>query len=199
MDTLKIGVSGFIGALLCVLADMAQKHEASAVCVIANNLNKFFAIPYSNFITVLLIIGIAVALCFIFDVHEKTKAFYLGGSVLAIMMTVTPYNAPKDLENKPNSVQVNVILQTDDGRPISQAVVTLRNDRGNEIIARSRFSSESFNFYQSAGNYKLYVEVPGYRTEFRPLQLREGTPQPPLTIKLTRTHVPQYIDRLFRR
>lgn len=198
-NVLKIGISGAVGGILCVLADLAQKEEASAVLKIGCNLESLLKIPYANISTVFIVIGIAVALCFIFDVQEKKRAFYLGASVLAIMMTLVPYKAPPSLETVGNSVKVNMTLQTDDGRPVSEAVLTLY-DENNRVIARSKFQSGRFYFYQSDGHYRMCITVPGYRMIDRHLDLNEKErPQISITIDLKHTSIPISIQRFLKK
>jgi|GEM_PF-6870746 hypothetical protein len=199
MNAFKIGISGALGGILCILADLAQKAEASAVLTIGHNLGMFLKIPYANILASVTIVAIATGLCFIFDVKTKQRAFYLGASILAIMMTLVPYNPPSSLSSIPHSVKVEVILETEDNRPIKEVTVTLLDSNNREIMGRSKFQDRSFYFYQPEGDYIMRIEVPGYRTVERELKLVEGEEIEPIRIKLNRSKLPIFIQRLLLR
>jgi len=115
------------------------------------------------------------------------------------MMTLVPYDVPPSVKTIDNSVQVNVTLQTDDGRPVSEAVLTLF-DESNQVIARSKFQSGRFYFYQSDGHYRMRIEVPGYRMIDHNLDLNEEkTSQISITINLEHTSIPIFIQRLLKK
>lgn len=88
------GSCAFVGASLAVLADIVQKGEVSAVVKISTATNKFLdlSLPTLGWATVLVAFG--VALSYVFDANTKKKAFYLGASIIAIVMTATPYTTP---------------------------------------------------------------------------------------------------------
>ena len=199
MNSLMIAISGAIGGILCIIADLAQKSEASAIITIGRNLNLILNLPYANIITFIVITGIGVGLCFIFDVKTKQKAFYMGASVLAIMMTLVPYNAPPNLKSTPNSVKVNVIVKTEDKKPLGKVVVTLLDSRTKRLVGKSNYQSGRFYFYQSGGNYRMILEASGYRTEERDLVLVEGTRPISITVELKCSSTPIFLQRFFKK
>jgi hypothetical protein len=198
----KIGISGFFGAVLLVVADIGLKGEASAIKTIRDNLAQFFSVenlPLIAVITIIVVIGIGVASCFIFEENSMKKAFYRGASVLAIGMTITPNPQYKPVETSPKSELVQISLQTEDNQPVSQAVLTVWDVNSNKIVAKSKFTGNTFSFYQAPGRYRIYIEVPGYNIEYRVLEVVEGRAPSSLTIRLEKASlVPLFIQRIFK-
>jgi len=85
---IAIIVSAGIGAFVAVLADILQKDQASAILKLSQastailHLSPVYIIP--------LLVALAIGLCFIFDAGTKKRAFYLGASVLSIIMLAAP-------------------------------------------------------------------------------------------------------------
>jgi hypothetical protein len=94
-----LGLSAAIGGFIAVLSDIMQKGEASAVEQLANVLK----IPSYMWAAALLLIALSVALSFIYGAESNKKAFTTGAGILAIMVTVTPYNALPNLNTTPFS------------------------------------------------------------------------------------------------
>lgn len=88
---LSIYFSAFVGAIIAVLADLVQKKEASATKSITNALREFFNFSLDNTFTLVLLTLISISLCFIYEVKTKKVGFYLGASILALIMTSVPY------------------------------------------------------------------------------------------------------------
>ena len=198
---LGLGLSGLVGGVLCVFADLGLKNTSSATLTIARNLQEIFKTSdsmHSILITAFIILALAVSMCFIFPINSKEKAFFRGASVLAIAMTVVPINEPGSLKTGPNSVEVNVIVQASDARSITEIVVELKNAQTKAIVARSKFNGGQFTFYQDAGNYLIYFQVHGYKIESRELNLIEGKPPQTLHITLTPTGVPIFLQRILK-
>ena len=91
------GLSAATGGLLAVLADIMQKQDASAVEQLNAALGGVLHIPSYPWIVGLMLIGLSVALSFIFSADSNKKSFYVGASILAIMMTSVPYDAKPGL------------------------------------------------------------------------------------------------------
>ena len=174
MDSMKIRVSALIGSLFCIVADLSQKTEASAMRNLGSTVGEFVGLDFSQgklLALVLVVLG-ALSLSFIFEPETKRKAFYLGASVLAIMMTIVPYDRANDFKTTPNSEKVTVTLSTEDGQKVSGIEMTLWNSKRNEIIARTRINHSKYTFYQDAGNYKLSLYMPGYKREIREITVK---------------------------
>lgn len=220
-----LGLSAATGGLLAVLSDIAQKQDASAVEHLQAALAGVMGVRTYPAVVGLLLIVFAVALSFIFSADSNKKAFYIGASILAIMMTAVPYNAPPSLSATPTaraldapvslgwwdrlmipgqiyaqnasagSYAVDVHLQTDDGKTVSRATFTLVDSHSGEILGRSRVQSGNFTFYPPNRPCTLRVQVDGYAIVDRPLTAASKS----ITIQLTASGVPLAFQRLFRR
>jgi len=200
MAKLKLALSAFIGGFFCLLADLAQKSEASSIRNIGLGIGDIVGASYANckIIAVVLVLICALVLYFIFDPNTKPKAFYLGASVLALMMTFTPYEPPKGFNTQPNSVKVVLNLKTEDNTKIDQATLTLWNSQQNKIMARTQISAQQFTFYQNEGRYILTIEMSGYETEMRNIELKEDVPFPDVDIILHRSVTPGFIQKMLK-
>lgn len=200
MVKLKLALSAFIGGFFCLLADLAQKSEASSIRNIALGIGDIIGASYSNgkIIAVVLVLICALVLYFIFDPATKPKAFYLGASVLALMMTITPYEPSKGFNTQPNSVEVVLNLKTEDDIKIKQATLTLWNSQQNKIMARTQISAQQFTFYQNEGRYILTIDMLGYETERRSIELKEGIPFPAIDIILNRSVTPRLFQKMLK-
>ena len=192
--------SAFVGGIICILADLIQKSEASAVLLIGQKLREIIGIPSPTLFTIGIILFISASLPLIFESKSKKGAFYAGASVLAILMTVTPYNVPSGLKTNPNSVEVDLSISTQNGGRVDGTIVTVSplDASGGTAMARSRMSGSHLKFYLDGGTYRLTVELPGYATEIRNLSLSEGSPPHSLSITLQPSSTPLFIQRIFR-
>jgi hypothetical protein len=198
MRQIPIALSALVGAFLCVLADLTQKTEASAIINMGNALGEILNVAHTEIVAICIVLVLAIALCLIFDVSNKRNAFYLGASVLALMMTLTPYKLPPGFKTTPNSVEVILQIRDSDGKPITGATVTLRSADERTILARTRLAGDSFRFYQAGGRYRLSVEMPGFQRDVRDLNLQEGSPAQLISVTLQRSSIPLFIQRIFR-
>lgn len=193
---LKIGLSGMVGGVFCVFADICFKGRSGAIFAFANNIQVFInteTLIYPSLVTALLIVVLAICICFIFDVDTKKKAFTYGASVLAIAMTFVPIKDVPGVATGPNSVQVNVNLITSDNRSVTDVTLTLKDAQSKRIVARSKFSRQEFTFYAESGRYFMYIEVPGYSIETLQLDLQEGMPAQSFDINLKPSKIPGLI------
>lgn len=192
-------LSAFIGGIVCVLADLLQKSEASAVLLIGRKLEElFFEMQWANVIAIVLVLSLAVAVSFIFESDTKRAAFYLGASVLAILMTITPYKLPPGFQTAPNSVEVNLSISTEDGKPVKGVLVTLRDAAGKKIVSRTRLPGSQLKFFQDGGTYRLVIELNGYHTHTQQLSLKEGSPSETVDVSLKPSSTPLIIQRILR-
>jgi len=191
-------LSALLGGFICILADLLQKSEASAVLQLGQLLDGLFHIPSSTLVAIGLILILAAMLPMVFDPATKKGAFYLGTSILAIMMTITPYKEAPDFKTAPNSVEVNLSISTQDGKALSGAVVTLWDESGRKIIARSKSQVSQFRFYQDEGTYLLTVEMPGYETYRRSITVKEDSPTMSFSVTLQPSSVPLFLQRIIR-
>ncbi len=200
MVKLKLGLCALTGGFFCLLADLGQKSEASAIRSIALGVGELIETSYANgkIMAVVLVLMSALVLYFVFDPDTKPRAFYLGASVLALIMTFTPYEQPGGFTTEPNSVKVVLNLKTEDSAAIEQATLTLWNSQQNNILARTQISAEQFTFYQRQGRYILTIEMPGYEKETRHTELQEGVPLPALDIILRPSATPGIIQKILR-
>lgn len=192
-------LSAFVGGVVCVMADLLQKSEASAVLLIGKKLEEIFSgVQWSNVIAIVLVLGLAIAVALIFESDTKKGAFYLGASVLAILMTITPYKLPPGFQTAPNSVEVNLSISTADKKSVKGAVVTLRDASGEKIVSRTRLPGSELRFFEDGGTYRLAVELPGYETHAQRLSLQEGSPPESISVTLKPSSTPLIIQRIFR-
>jgi len=192
-------LSAFIGGVVCTLADLLQKSEASAVLLIGRELNEIFSgVRWPNVIAIVLILSLAVAVSLIFDSGTKKSAFYLGASVLSLLMTATPYKVPPGFKTEPNSVEVNLSISTEDNKPVTNALVTLRDASGKTILSRTRPPGSRLRFFQDGGTYQLSVELSGYQTSTQRLSLQEGSSPQSLSVVLQPSSTPLILQRIFR-
>lgn len=220
-----LGLSAATGGLLAVLSDIAQKQDASAVEHLQSALAAVIGLRTYPAVVAVVLIALAVALSFIFSADSNKKAFYIGASILAIMMTAVPYNAPPSLSATPTaktldrpvslgwwdrliipgevyaqnapagSYAVDVHLQTDNGKTVSRATFTLLDSNSGEVLGRSRVQAGDFTFYAPSRPCTLRVQVDGYGMVERPLNGASKS----VTIQLTASGVPLALQRLFRR
>lgn len=194
--------SAFVGGVICILADLMQKSEASAVLMLGQKLGEIVGLPSPTLFAIGIILTIAGSLPLIFESTSKKAAFYAGASVLAILMTITPYDIPPELKTNPSSVEINLSITTKNGGPVKGAIVTVspldKSGKTRTAIARSKLQGSQLRFYLDSGTYRLTVELPGYATEIQSLALREGNPPQFLSIILQPSSTPLFIQRIFR-
>jgi hypothetical protein len=92
-----LGLSAATGGLLAVLADIMQKQDASAVEQLKSALGAVLQMRTYPWLVAVSLIALSVALSFIFSADTNKKSFYVGASILAIMMTSVPYDAKPGL------------------------------------------------------------------------------------------------------
>ena len=226
-QSMCLGLSAATGGLLAVLSDIAQKQDASAVEHLQSALSGVLGVRTYPAVVACVLVALSVALSFIFNAESNKKAFYIGASILAIMMTAVPYNAPPSLSTTPTARNLEIPISSSwwdrvmiPGQVFAQSAlaekasyavdVHLQTDDG-KAVNRATFTVLDANsgevFGRStvqSGNYTFYA--PG-----RPCKLRVQVdgyaiverPLNPetkaMTIRLTNSGVPLTIQRLFRK
>jgi hypothetical protein len=84
-------LSGMVGAFVAILGDITQKDTASAVVKIATTVNSTVQVSVPTLVWVAVLVALGVALSAIFEPTSKKMAFFIGASVIALIMTATPY------------------------------------------------------------------------------------------------------------
>jgi hypothetical protein len=231
---IMFGVSGLTGGLVAVLADVCQKEQASSFLKMANVLKTQLSLPLSLLISLVVVLAIAGFLPIIFERKNKAESFYIGASVLAMLMTMMPYKTPEGIALVPRDsaartengtaapdgafldlftpraalAQVSraegkrrlyISLRGSGGTPVREALVTLRDPSSGETLGSSRVAGSRFTLHQRAGVYILTIEVEGYESYNRTVDLSEGSPIKRLDIKLNESGVPMTLQRLMRR
>ena len=222
-----LGLSAATGGVLAVLADIAQKGEASAVEHLRSGLVDVGLQTY-GWVVALGLVALSVALSFILSADSSKKAFSYGISVIAILMTGVPYSAPPGLSLAPPSTvptardsgwwerlmippqvlaqggqpseqksPVNVHLQPDDKKQVTSAIVSLVDPGSGQVIARSKVQVESNQFTFYASNRPCTLRV---QVDGYAIAERSLNPPPPsLTLPLSTSSVPLAFQRLFRK
>lgn len=109
MNSLSIGLSAAIGGIAAVVADYYQKKEASAIYELTGLVNRFSdqAIPVGA--VALGLIVLSVVLAYLQEARSRMSAFYAGASVLTVLMTLVPYDAPQPLPSGSTVNQVSFL------------------------------------------------------------------------------------------
>lgn len=97
-----LGASAAVGGLLAVCSDIMQKQDASAVEQLTSGLG-LVGLRVEGWLVALVLIGLAVALSFIFSAPSNPKALGVGASILAVMLTAVPYKPVPNLDTAPAS------------------------------------------------------------------------------------------------
>jgi hypothetical protein len=95
---LLTALSGMVGGFLAVLADVAQKDDASAVLNIASGIAKL-NIKCQPFAIAIVLVLLAGAICLILDAANTKAAFYIGASILTLIMTLVPVRRSPSIES----------------------------------------------------------------------------------------------------
>jgi len=222
-----LGLSAATGGLLAVLSDIAQKQDASAVEHLQSALTGVLGFRTYPAVVALVLIALGVALSFIFNAASNKKAFYVGASILAIMMTAVPYNAPPSLSTSPTAkgaetpvhlgwwdhlmIPGQVYAQSSAPNNTSYAVdVRLQPDNGKAVTSATftlidsnsgqvlaRSTVQSANFTFYAPNRPCKLQVQVVGYSIAERPLSPDSRQ--LNIQLTSSGVPMAVQRLFRR
>ncbi|HKV77352.1 MAG TPA: hypothetical protein VJP02_04395 [Candidatus Sulfotelmatobacter sp.] len=222
-----LGLSAATGGLLAVLSDIAQKQDASAVEHLQSALTGVLGLRTYPAVVVLALIALAVALSFIFSAESNKKAFYVGASILAIMMTAVPYNAPPSLSTTPTAKSVaepvssrwwdrlmipgQVYAQSTSANNKSYSVeIHLQTDNG-KAVSSATFTVIDANSGEVLGRSTVQSSDFTFYAPNRPCTLRVqvdgyaivdrplSSAARAMTIQLTASRVPSALQRVFRR
>lgn len=222
-----LGLSAATGGLLAVLSDIAQKQDASAVEHLQSALTGVLGVRTYPALVALVLIALSVALSFIFSAESNKKAFYVGASILAIMMTAVPYNAPPSLSTTPTAkgtatpatlgwwdrvmIPPQVYAQTAAANNSSYPVdVHLQTDNG-KAVSSVTFSVVEAGSGQVLGRSKVQSSDFTFYAPNRPCTLRVQAdgyaiaerPLSPasrtMTVQLTTSGVPLAFQRIFHK
>lgn len=103
-------LSAGIGAVLAVMADLIQKENASAVVKVSSVTSEHLSLTAPPFVWALVLIALGISLCLVFEPKTKARAFYLGASVVALVMTAVPYSPPPSAPPPLTAGQMNPLL-----------------------------------------------------------------------------------------
>jgi len=218
-------LASIAGSLIAILADTMQKNVASAVFKIKDTL-VLLGIPATNWLACIVLIAVGTLLCGIFNILEKKRAFYSGLGVISFIMTVVPYEKPKDLKqgalesskgidirslfftsayaqtNKIEvaSVQVDVKLVLPEGKMIQDNCIVTLKDVESNVLGQSIITDPSLTFYQKPGTYLLQIEASGYELISYQFTIEQTDAKiiKQLTFKLQQSAVPVYIQKIFK-
>jgi hypothetical protein len=108
MNILGVGLSAAIGGIVAILADFYQKQDASAIYEFTALVNRFSdqAIPVAAVAVGLIVLSVVLA--YLQEARTRISAFYAGASVLTVLMTLVPYNAPQPLPSGSTVTKVSL-------------------------------------------------------------------------------------------
>jgi hypothetical protein len=222
-----LGLSAATGGLLAVLSDIAQKQDASAVEHLQSALTGVLGLRTYPAVVVVALIVLAVALSFIFSAESNKKAFYIGASILAIMMTAVPYNAPPSLSATPTAksavepvssrwwdrlmIPGQVYAQSAPANNKSYSVdIHLQTDNG-KAVSSATFTVIDANSGEVLGRSTVPSGDFSFYAPNRPCTLRVkvdgyeivdrqlSSASRAMTIQLTSSRVPISLQRIFRK
>ncbi|MGA7753971.1 MAG: hypothetical protein WCB05_14145 [Candidatus Sulfotelmatobacter sp.] len=222
-----LALSAGTGGLLAIMSDIAQKQDASAVEHLQSALGGVLGIRTYPAVVAIVLIVLSVALSFIFSATSNKSAFYVGASILAIMMTAVPYSPPPSLSTSPIAdlthtelapglwdrlmIPPQVLAQSgsssEQGYPVS---VHLQTDNKKDVTS-AIFSLVDANSGQVLGRSRVQSGDFTFYAQTRPCTLRVqvdgyaiverplSSSVRTLTIQLTSSNVPLALQRIFRR
>jgi hypothetical protein len=97
---LTIGLAAALGGLGAVIVDLVQKGDASAIFKLTGTLNRYGHVLGAAWPDVpvlgvgIALIVFAIVLAYLSDARSRGAAFYSGASVITVLMTLVPYEAP---------------------------------------------------------------------------------------------------------
>lgn len=94
LAALTLYLCAAIGGLVATLADVVQKEEASATAKLTSVAALHLDTILHPLWTLWLLVFLSGLLCFVFQPRDRRSAFAIGAGVIAMIMTVTPYDQP---------------------------------------------------------------------------------------------------------
>jgi len=111
-----VGTAAAIGGLGAVAIDLVQKGDASALFKLTVTVNRYGHMLNASWPDMpvlgvgLLLVIFAVVLAFFSDARSRNAAFFSGASVLSVLMTFVPYDAPLP---PPSGTTVNKVSENE--------------------------------------------------------------------------------------
>ena len=222
-----LGLSAGTGGLLAIMSDIAQKQDASAVEHLQSALGSVLGIRTYPVVVAIVLIAMSVVLSFIFSAQSNKNAFYVGASILAIMMTAVPYSPPPSINTSPiadlthtrlapglwNRLMIPPQVLAQSGSTSEQSYpvsVHLQTDNKKEVTA-AIFSLVDANSGQVLARSRVQSADFTFYAQNRPATLRVqvdgyaiaerplNSSVRTLTIQLMSSNVPLALQRIFRR
>src|SRR6266513_3134858 len=100
-------------ALSAAIGDLIQKQDASATLKLSAILARNVMPRITPLAVVCFLIVLAVAVAFIFKANSGQDAFYLGLSVISLLMLATPYQLHQTLPQGAPGVRVGTVRGLD--------------------------------------------------------------------------------------
>jgi len=91
VSMLTIYACAAIGGMIAAIADLVQKEQASAVLKMTTVSARHLNLAVPPLYIFLIVVGLGVLLCFVFQPNNRKAGFAVGAGVIASIMTVTPY------------------------------------------------------------------------------------------------------------
>jgi hypothetical protein len=221
-----VGLSGAVGGMLAILADLIQKENASAVGKLTDAMSGVLHRSVPPLVVMFLLIAMAVALCFIFEARSSKRALYTGASILSLIMTVVPYKTPDSIGAHPiqppsqgqmengwweNLFTPGHVFAQGKQPPQTKYPVTVHLSTGdNQQVPAALFSLFDPSTGQvvarskvAGGDFNFYVSKPYWlRVEVPGYAIAQskldGTRPQSLNVSLRPTSIPLSIQRIFR-
>ncbi len=222
-----LGLSAGTGGLLAIMSDIAQKQDASAVEHLQSALGGVLGVRTYPAVVAIVLIILSIALSFIFSAQSNKNAFYVGASILAIMMTAVPYSPPPSLSTSPTAnrtdagqrvglldrlmIPPQVHAQSGSSNPRSYPVEVHLQTDDKKPVTSAIFSLIDADSGQVLGRSRVQSGDFTFYAQNRPSTLRVlvdgyaiaerplNTSVRTLTIQLTSSNVPLALQRIFRR
>jgi hypothetical protein len=118
--------SAGLGAFIAVITDLAVKDDASAIIKISTICNRNLNLGLQTYWWALLVVGLGVALCIVYEPDTRPRAFGVGASIVALIATATPHtvrptvapSAPipavtRETQADPSWYQANFIIENE--------------------------------------------------------------------------------------
>lgn len=167
-ECLAIGLSGFVGSMIAVFADLAQPRQGSALVTIHQQLDQYLVLSWTTewavttvpALVIFVMLFLGVALCFIFEVRSKRAGLYVGASVISLIATLVPYQAASGVGTEASGGSLpassialqsqsfvkivqpgfhHVVLEVDGETQPLQATVELRSADTHQVIGRTTY------------------------------------------------------------
>jgi len=216
-------VLGGVGALMASLAELTAKGEVSTMLRVKEALATYMGLSIAPAYVMLLFIALGVVLTYASQVDDLKKSLYVGASIITIFLTIIPNGLPPSVgsNSSPGETggtswlfspgvalaqpvaaagdmgRIALRLHPRDGKPITAVLLTVRRAQDGSLLARSKLTPDRLEFPQPVGKYRLVIEVAGYRTTSRVVEVVADQTRT-VSIELRPTWQPIQLQRFFR-